>query len=92
VTPLVIVAKASTVYECDTCANKCVGTSAVRSATHSPPRSSWVDAARTATNLLLLADMIDLDQMRPYAVELLESATYLTYPFNRVNRTVAWTL
>lgn len=70
VMPLVVVAKASTVYECDTCGNRYLGTQRCEDCNTFARKVGPGGCCPYCDEPVALADIIDLDQMRPYAVEL----------------------
>ena len=69
VAPLVIVAKASTVYECDTCGNRYLGTQRCEDCNTFARKIGPGGCCPYCDEPVVLADIIDLDQMRPQAVE-----------------------
>ena len=69
VAPLVVVAKASTVYECDTCGNRYLGTQRCEDCNTFARKVGPGGCCPYCDEPVALDDIIDLDQMRPHAVE-----------------------
>lgn len=67
--PLVVVAKASTVYECDSCGNRYLGTQRCEDCNTFARKVGPGGCCPYCDEPVALADIIDLDQMRPQAVE-----------------------
>src|SRR5207247_4796976 len=69
VAPVVVVAKASTVYECDTCANRYLGTQRCEDCNTFARKVGPGGCCPYCDEPVALADIVDLVQMRPQAVE-----------------------
>src|SRR5438445_12982981 len=69
VAPLVILAKASTVYECDTCGNRYLGNQRCEDCNTFARKVGPGGCCSYCDEPVALADIIDLDQMRPCAIE-----------------------
>lgn len=69
VMPPVVVAKASTVYECDTCGNRYLGNQRCEDCNTFARKVGPGGCCPSCDEPVALADIIDLDQMRPCAVE-----------------------
>ena len=63
--PLVVVAKASTVYECDSCGNRYLGTQRCEDCNTFARKVGPGGCCPYCDEPVALADIIDLDQMRP---------------------------
>jgi hypothetical protein len=69
VAPLVIAAKATTVYECDGCGNRYLGTQRCEDCNTFARKVGPGGCCPYCDEPVALADIIVLDQMRPYTVE-----------------------